>query len=99
MNDTTLLSSAQIPWKVLGEWAAANKVSGFGEGSSGVGMVFIPHDDVKAAKSKALVVRSSAVYVHSRLHVLTMPVVVIRDLPVMVRPLCFYRKKSSSRRA
>jgi glutamate synthase (ferredoxin) len=31
-----------IPWKMLGKYCDANGIEGFAEGSSGVGMVFLP---------------------------------------------------------
>jgi len=43
-----------IPWKLLGKWCAANGVSGFSEGKSAVGQVFLPTDKAKATEAKKL---------------------------------------------
>ena len=43
-----------IPWKLLGKWCDANGVSGFSEGSSSVGQVFLPTDGAEAAEAKKL---------------------------------------------
>ena len=40
-----------VPWKLLEKYAAENGIEGFAEGSSGVGMVFLPQDTKQAAKS------------------------------------------------
>eukprot|EP00227_Mantoniella_beaufortii_P014044 CAMPEP_0197590982 /NCGR_PEP_ID=MMETSP1326-20131121/12420_1 /TAXON_ID=1155430 /ORGANISM="Genus nov. species nov., Strain RCC2288" /LENGTH=1645 /DNA_ID=CAMNT_0043156305 /DNA_START=169 /DNA_END=5106 /DNA_ORIENTATION=+ len=49
-----------IPWKVLNKFAADNKIEGFTEGSSGVGMVFLPQDPAQAAQSKEILEKSIA---------------------------------------
>jgi len=43
-----------IPWKMLGKYCDAQGIEGFAEGSSGVGMVFLPQDAAQAAKSKEI---------------------------------------------
>ena len=43
-----------VPWKMLGKWCDDNGVEGFAEGSSGVGMVFLPQDEAQAAKGKEI---------------------------------------------
>lgn len=47
-----------IPWKMLGKWCDENAIAGFAEGSSGVGMVFLPQDKKQAAKGKELLEKS-----------------------------------------
>jgi len=49
-----------IPWQLLEKYCAENNIAGFKEGSSGVGMVFLPQDPSLAFKAKDILNKSIA---------------------------------------